>query len=229
MARAVRRAEANAPRIGRLPYRAGEDELVETEQALALAECALRCLHRERSTRSGPGSGRGRPGPRQAQRAGPGRRPARRGRGTCRAAGRRHCPRSGPADVRRLPTRRRAAPRRGSRRRAGDPRVRSIGRACRACRPRGVLVELRERARRRAGRQRTGEVDLVQVVLVLDLQPEEPLRARLRGREVHLPPARSSAVGTLDEEQAGGAERRKLLAQMRLEARREEAAAEQVA
>ena len=69
----------------------------------------------------------------------------------------------------------------------------------------------------------------MQVVLVLDLQPEEPLRAGLRGREVHLPPGRSSAVGTLDEEQAGGAERRKLFAQMRLEARREEAAAEQVA
>jgi len=48
MGRAVGCAEANPPRVGRRPHRPGEDEVVETEQSVALAERPLRRLHGER-------------------------------------------------------------------------------------------------------------------------------------------------------------------------------------
>ena len=69
----------------------------------------------------------------------------------------------------------------------------------------------------------------MKVVLVLELEPEEALLAGRRRGEEHAPPVLRPPLGLLHEEQARGAERLQLLPKVRLEPRREEAPAEDVA
>ena len=83
--------------------------------------------------------------------------------------------------------------------------------------------------RRAVAGERARQVDAVEVVLVLDLEPEKTLPAGLRRRQEHAPEALDTPLGLLHEEQARGAERLELLPKMRLEPRREEAPAEDVA
>ena len=87
-----------------------------------------------------------------------------------------------------------------------------------------------DRGRRSAAArvERGGEVESEQVVLVLDLQLEEPLLPGLRRAEEHAPPGLRAALGLLDEQEARALERGELSAQVRLQLRREQAVAEDV-
>jgi hypothetical protein len=77
--------------------------------------------------------------------------------------------------------------------------------------------------------RRACEVDAVEVVLVLDLERQKALCTGSRRRDEHVPAALRPAVGTPYEEESRGAEHVKLLAQVLLQPRREQAVAERVA
>ncbi len=82
---------------------------------------------------------------------------------------------------------------------------------------------------RTAGQERAGEVDAADVVLVLDLEPEEPLPPRHGRADVYGAASLQAALRPLDEEKARTLERLELRAQMLLELRREQASSEHVA
>ena len=77
--------------------------------------------------------------------------------------------------------------------------------------------------------ERAGEVDAADVVLVLDLEPEEPLPPRYGRADVHGAARLRAALRLLDEEEARTLERVELRAQMLLQLRREQASSEHVA
>ncbi len=201
---AVRRAEADAPRVLAAALGAEQHEVVDPEEPLGLAERALGGLHRE--------------GVRAAAAvavevdAARGER-ARRARDVARLDAaverpvREHDDVAGEAvaaDVGRLPD---LAGRSGRAervvQRAPVARAAAVALAVRA----DDEERVRDRLERRvAAGERAGEVDAVEVVLVLDLEPEQPLLARARRREEHAPAGLSAPLRLLDEEQARGAE-----------------------
>ena len=83
--------------------------------------------------------------------------------------------------------------------------------------------------RRLPGRKRGGEVEAQQVFQVIDLELVEALLPDLRRPEVDAAAAVRPVLGLLQEQEARGRERVKLLAQVRLQPVREEAASEHVA
>ena len=83
--------------------------------------------------------------------------------------------------------------------------------------------------RRRFAGERIREIGAVKVVLVLELESEEPLVTGPRRREKHAPAALRAPLRLFHEEQARGTEHLELLPQVRLQPRREEAPAEDVA
>jgi hypothetical protein len=131
------------------------------------------------------------------------------------------------ADVRRLPDRFRPA-RATERLVEGSPVLRAAAVAL------AVRADDQERlvdgdGRRAASGERGGEVEVDEIVVAVELERVEALRAGPRRAEVERSAAVRAALGLLDEEETGVRQARELVAEVSLEPRGEEAAAEDVA